>query len=82
MNQPMKPVDAHGQRFQTPDPLKIIAWLQSSEGFTIVRDEPAVVELERGTERVRISSDGLVSAIGDDSQRAAYRLLLNCEEGK
>lgn len=81
MNQPLRPVDAHGQRFQTPDPMAIIAFLQS-EGFTIVRDERAVVELERETERVRISSDGLVSAIGDDSQRAAFRLLMNCEESK
>jgi hypothetical protein len=76
---PIRPVGAHGERFQTSNPLIIVAWLQD-QGFVLVVDEPGMVELERDQERIRIDADGQITPLGERADRAARRLLLNSEE--
>lgn len=76
---PIKPSNTSGTTFTTSAPLQIIAWLQS-EGFTITRDEPARIDLERDQERISITAAGVITPLGDQRERAARRLLLNSEE--
>lgn len=79
MNMPLRPLDAHGQRFTTSAPFEIIAWLQS-EGFTLAIDQPGLVELARNDERIRIDQAGQITPLGDQAARTAKMLLLHSEE--
>lgn len=80
MNQPIRPTDAHGETYQTSDPLAIIAWLLQGEGFALIEDRPDLVTLRNGQQIIRLTAAGVITVAGDESARAARLLLLHSEE--
>ena len=81
VNLPIRPTDSAGQRFQTNDPLAIIAFLLDAEGFELVEDRPDLVALGKGEQIIRLTAAGVVTTGGEDAARAARLLLLHSEEG-